>query len=98
MDITMFYQNDNLAEFYIKKSNNDLNIEFIKFCESIKDDNFFLKVCEYYDQIFSGGLKELNDNPTEEGIQNFKRCIQIKAIEEIQKFTDYYERAKTSDC
>lgn len=86
----MEFNNNSFNEFCLKNS-------FLEFCESIEDDEFFLKVCEKYDKEYPGGIKELNDNPTLERINNFKICVQSIALEESSKFLNYYDRASTSN-
>lgn len=82
--------------FILNYTKSDYN-EFEEYCKTIEDDEFFLKVCEHFDENYPGGIKELNDHPTEERINNFKSCVREKALEEISKFKEYYDRASTSN-
>lgn len=57
--------------------------EFHKFCDTLSDD-LFQESCDLYTEVY-GELKDLEDNTTNEKIDNFKTCVKRTAEEAIEE-------------
>lgn len=85
-------------ELFFKKGDNSFEIrysynpamkdEFIKWCETI-DDELFVEACDKYASTPGKSIKDLDENPTEEKIEDFKAVVRYLALEKISKLQQY---------